>query len=123
MGDEDRPPFPLAPGPVPGFGEINDLLALYKTIYEIKTKGDVMFETNKKRDADIDALWRNTENMRETVTNLRIQTAKAAVKWSLIAGAIPLILNIATTFWKGDQHDVHEKTEKKIERNRHIPSH
>lgn len=122
MGDDDQP-FPPPPGPVPGFGEINELLALYKTIYEIKTKADVMFETNKKRDTDIDSLWRKTAKINDTLTNVRIQVAKSAVKWSLIAGAIPLILNIVTTFWKGDQHDVHQKTEKKIERNRHIPPH
>jgi len=123
MGDEDDSPFPPPPGPVPGFGEINELLALYKTIYAIKTKADVMFETNKKRDADIDSLWKNTETMRETVTVLRIQVAKAAVKWSLIGGAIPLILNIATTFWKGDQHEVPKKNETTKNRDRHIPPH
>ena len=123
MGDDDRPPFPLSPAPVPGFGEINELLALYKTIYQIKTKADVMFETNKKRDKDIDDLWKNTESLRETVTNLRIQAAKAAVKWSLIGGAIPLILNIVITFWKGDQHEVPKKTETTNSRDRHVPSH
>ena len=99
MGDQDDSPFPPPPGPVPGFGEVNDLLALYKTIYEIKTKSDVMIATNKQRDKDIDALWRNTEAMRETVTDLRIQVAKAAVKWGLIGGAIPLALNIFTTIF------------------------